>query len=183
MALAYGDRYAADQFVAQVPADLRPCHLVAAGGVAGVATEMHAKLIGPTEIEPIGLLADHNGIVNLLACAPYANLPVLSAPRQRPRVIAVLGTLMNSGKSTVMSCAINGLMRAGKDRMHYLDAGAAEAIDLTDFGYATTFKLNFEAIRALSVYMVDTLGAYNDIVVVESTLIERSLTRSKPGLL
>ncbi|WP_287217360.1 hypothetical protein [Mesorhizobium sp.] len=31
--LAYGNRYAPDQFEAIVPADLGPCHMVAAGGV------------------------------------------------------------------------------------------------------------------------------------------------------
>lgn len=181
IALAYGDRYAADQFLAHVPDDLAPCHLVAAGGIAGVVTEMHADIIGPTEITPLGLLSDDTGVINLLSGAPHSNLPVLSAPADRPRVMAVLGTSMNSGKSTVMSCVVNGLTRAGykvgagkitgtgagNDRMHYFDAGAHEVIDFTDFGYATTFKLDFAAIQALSVNMISTLARDNDIVVVE----------------
>lgn len=181
VAVAYGDRYAADQFLAHVPESLEACHLVAAGGVAGTVTEMHTDIIGPTEITPLGLLADSSGVVNLLANAPHANVPVSTSPTNRPQVVAVLGTSMNSGKSTVMSCVVNGLTSAGyrvgagkitgtgagNDRMHYFDAGANEVIDFTDFGYSTTFKLDFDVIRALSVNMVGTLSTDNDIIVVE----------------
>lgn len=181
VALAYGDRYAADQFLAHVPDSLDCCHLVAAGGIAGVVTECHAKISGPTQIEPLGLLSDADGVVNLIGSAPYQNVPVVSPAQSRPQVWAILGTSMNSGKSTVMSCLVNGLTKAGyrvgagkitgtgagNDRMHYLDAGANEAIDFTDFGYGTTFKLDFEAIRALTVNMIEVLSGDNDIVLVE----------------
>ena len=56
--LAYGNRYAADQFLAHVPDSLEPCHLVAAGGVAGMVTEQHVNMDDPTRIEPLGLLPD-----------------------------------------------------------------------------------------------------------------------------
>jgi hypothetical protein len=54
--VAYGHRYAPDQFLAKVPASLEPCHLVAGGGVAGVVTAMHASIDAPTAIEPVGCL-------------------------------------------------------------------------------------------------------------------------------
>ena len=76
--LAYGHRYAADQFLAHVPDSLEPCHLVAAGGVAGTVTEQHVSVDDPTRIEPLGLLADGLGIVNLTRFAPYALNPVPS---------------------------------------------------------------------------------------------------------
>lgn len=181
VALAYGHRYAADQFLAHVPPNLGRCHLVAAGGVAGTVTQVHALIDAPTGIEPLGLLCDADGVVNLLGAAPYQNVPVVQAPASRPEVIAMLGTSMNSGKSTVMSCLVNGLSKAGyrvgagkvtgtgagNDRMHYFDAGANEAIDFTDFGYGTTFRLDFAAIRALTVNMVDVLSRGNDIVLIE----------------
>lgn len=46
--LAYGNRYAPDQYEAYVPNTLEPCHLVAAGGLAGIAHCWHDKMIGPT---------------------------------------------------------------------------------------------------------------------------------------
>lgn len=181
IALAYGNRYAADQFLAHVPDSLIPCHLVAAGGVAGVVTQVHRNISGPTTIEPIGLLSDEAGIINLQTAAPYTNVPTTTELTARPKVIAVLGTSMNSGKSTVMSHLINGLTNAGlkvgagkitgtgagNDVSQYYDGGASQSIDFTDFGYATTFQMDFEQIRSLTMNMVGVLSTDNDIVVVE----------------
>lgn len=186
--LAYGNRYAADQFLAHVPDSLEPCHLVAAGGIAGVVTESHEKMDDPTVIEPIGLLADHNGVVNISQFAPYQTPgeldegPAAGADQRRPEVIAVLGTAMNSGKSTTMACLINGLTQsgrsvgagkitgtgAGNDPMIYHDAGADHVMDFTDFGYPTTFRLAMPQLRALTVGVVQQLAQANsDVVVVE----------------
>ncbi len=190
--LAYGHRYAADQFLAHVPDSLEPCHLVAAGGVAGMVTEQHAKMDDPTEIEPLGLLADEHGIVNLSRFAPYSlnPVPAIGATEQelaaalpgRPTVIAVLGTSMNSGKSTAMATLVNGLTNAGlkvsagkstgtgagNDPMIYTDGGAAKVLDFTDFGFPTTFKLDFEQVRSLTVNLVDAMAETDtDVVVVE----------------
>jgi hypothetical protein len=190
--LAYGHRYAADQFLAHVPDSLEPCHLVAAGGIAGRVTEQHVSVDDPTRIEPLGLLADDLGIVNLTRFAPYALNPVPSigataaelsgALPGRPTVIGVLGTSMNSGKSTAMATLVNGLTNAGltvsagkstgtgagNDPMIYHDGGAAKVLDFTDFGYPTTFRLDFEQVRSLTVNVIDALsGTDTDVVVVE----------------
>lgn len=187
--LAYGNRYAADQFLAHVPNSLQPCHLVAAGGIAGVVTQAHDKMDFPTVIEPVGLLADEHGVVNLAQFAPCTTpdqLETVSGPfttgQRRPEVIAVLGTAMNSGKSTTMACLINGLAQsgrrvsagkitgtgAGNDPMIYHDAGAHRVLDFTDFGYPTTFQLDMPQLRALTVGLVDELAdAATDVVVVE----------------
>lgn len=190
--LAYGHRYAADQFLAHVPDTLEPCHLVAAGGVAGMVTEQHAAMDEPTRIEPLGLLADSSGIVNLSRFAPYSLNPVpaigaaehelAAALPGRPTVIAVLGTSMNSGKSTAMATLVNGLTNAGlrvsagkstgtgagNDPMIYVDGGAAKVLDFTDFGYPTTFRLDFEQVRSLTVNLVDAMADTDtDVVVVE----------------
>jgi hypothetical protein len=187
--LAYGNRYAADQFLAHVPASLEPCHLVAAGGIAGIVTQAHEKVDDPTIIEPVGLLADHNGAVNIAQFAPHqtpehleTTTDVVASPQRRPEVIAVLGTAMNSGKSTTMACLINGLTQAGRrvsagkitgtgagnDPMIYHDAGAQQVLDFTDFGYPTTFQLNMTQLRALTVGVLDALTETDtDVVVVE----------------
>ncbi|AGF72277.1 malic enzyme [Corynebacterium halotolerans] len=185
--LAYGHRYAADQFLAHVPDSLDHCHLVAAGGIAGTVTHSHSRISGPTEIEPLGLLADSSGVVNLRRFAPHSNDTTGIRPgtgvgaNGRPEVIAVLGTAMNSGKSTTQACLVNGLSAAGRrvgagkitgtgagnDRMIYHDAGAHRVIDFTDFGYPTTFRLNFAEIRTLTVRMIDELATDCDVVIVE----------------
>jgi len=187
--LAYGNRYAADQFLAHVPGSLEPCHLVAAGGIAGTVTQAHEKMDFPTVIEPVGLLADDNGVVNLAQFAPYdtPEHPEYTSTASanghgRPEVIAVLGTAMNSGKSTTMACLINGLTQsgrrvaagkitgtgAGNDPMIYHDAGAQRVLDFTDFGYPTTFQLHMTQLRALTVGIVEELTeADTDVVVIE----------------
>lgn len=181
--LAYGNRYAADQFLAHVPESLGPTHLVAAGGIAGTVTLQHARVSAPTEIEPLGLLADAEGVVDLTRFAPYRNVaPEPGALQHRPPVIAVLGTSMNSGKSTAMANLINGLAKsgrtvtagkitgtgAGNDPHAYRDAGAARVLDFTDFGYPTTFKADMEAVRSLTANLVAALtDSRTDVVVVE----------------
>ena len=172
-----------------VPNSLQPCHLVAAGGIAGVVTQAHDKMDFPTVIEPLGLLADEHGVVNLAQFAPCTTpdqLETVSGPfttgQRRPEVIAVLGKAMNSGKSTTMACLINGLAQsgrrvsagkitgtgAGNDPMIYHDAGAHRVLDFTDFGYPTTFQLDMPQLRALTVGLVDELAdAATDVVVVE----------------
>lgn len=187
--LAYGNRYAADQFLSHVPDSLEPCHLVAAGGVAGMVTEQHVNMDDPTRIEPLGLLADEHGVVNLTRFSPYQLRPLPAtvgaevAPLPgRPRVIGVLGTSMNSGKSTAMACLVNGLTNAGlkvsagkstgtgagNDPMIYHDGGAAKVLDFTDFGFPTTFKLEYEQVRSLTVNLIDALSETDtDVVVVE----------------
>ena len=186
--LAYGNRYAADQFLAHVPNSLETCHLVAAGGIAGTVTQSHEKMDDPTVIEPVGLLANQHGVVNISQFAPYETphqldvLPDSLTPRRRPEVIAVLGTAMNSGKSTTMACLINGLTQsgrrvsagkitgtgAGNDPMIYHDGGADRVLDFTDFGYPTTFQLDMAQLRALTVGVVQELsGPETDVVVVE----------------
>ncbi|MCG2624534.1 DUF1611 domain-containing protein [Arthrobacter sp. I2-34] len=184
----YGNRYAADQFLAQVPPSLDPCHLVAAGGVAGLVIAQHAAMGTATRITPVGLLADDSGVVNLRQLAPQqldptaTTTPRDAAPVQRPPVIAVLGTSMNSGKSTALSCLARGLTEAGlavaagkatgtgsgNDPGMYVDAGAAKVMDFTDFGFPTTFGLDYASIQAVFSGLVAELSdPATDVVLIE----------------
>ncbi len=189
--VAYGDRYAPDQFLAYVPDSLATTNLVAAGGVAGDVIEMHASIDAATVIEPIGLLADRWGRVTLDRFAPLGShavpaighLVTSTGPdASRPSVIAVFGSSMNSGKSTVLGSIVNGLANAGlevaagkstgtgagNDPNQFRDAGAATVLDFTDFGHPTTFTLGHERIREIFVDMVDALAATGpDVVVIE----------------
>jgi hypothetical protein len=182
--VAYGHRYAPDQFLAEVPADLGQCHLIAAGGVAGLVTARHSLMGQPTQLAPIGLLGDAGGILNLSRLAPRVMQPVAAASHEtrRPRVVAVLGTSMNSGKSTAVSCLVRGLSEAGlvvsagkvtgtgsgNDPGMFADAGAERVLDFTDFGYPTTFQLDFGQIRGIFKDLVNALSETStDVVVLE----------------
>jgi hypothetical protein len=94
--VAYGDRYAPDQFEAEVPDNLGPTHLVADGGLAGTVISAHLKMATPTLIQPLGLLTNAGGVVTLKRCAPFKAVDPQDAKTLRrvgkPLVIGVLGT-------------------------------------------------------------------------------------------
>ena len=182
--LAYGSRYAPDQFEAEVPPDLRPADLVAAGGLIGRMLSSHDRMQDPTQVTPIGLLADAEGVVTLRRCAPLR--PSTSAPARwqavRPPVIAVLGTSMNSGKSTTVASIIRGLTAAGYrvaagkvtgtgaggDPYMFGDAGATRVLDFTDFGFSSTYLLDSATVTALFTSLVDELaGGEPEVIVIE----------------
>ena len=158
----YGNRYAPQQFEAIVPGSLDPCHLVAGGGVAGKALSWHRRISrGPTAITPIGLVADATGqIVNL---AEHALAPAWSVEGERPATIAVVGTSMDSGKTTTAAFLAHGLARAGVstgfakitgtgsggDLWHLSDAGADPVLDFTDAGLASTYRVHQERLECV----------------------------------
>lgn len=200
--LAYGNRYASDQFHAVVPPDLGSCHLVAAGGVAARVVEQHSQIQPATVIEPLGLLATRQGRVTMASTAPRDFLAPHAAASQepdqnesdreapapeaegaeRPRVIAVVGSSMNSGKTTTAGCLIRGLASAGyavgagkitgtgagNDPGLYLDSGAQTVVDFTDYGFPTTFREDHSVIRQLLVSEVrDLTDSGAEVIVVE----------------
>lgn len=177
--VCYGNRYAPDQFEAEVPADLSACHLVAAGGVAARMLSRHGAVRSATEIQPLGLVGDERGAP--LNLADWALPAVLRSPR-RPLTVAVAGTSMNAGKTTTVASMIRGLAKsglkvgaakitgtgAGCDRWAMVDAGAEAVMDFTDFGYASTYQVPVAETAAILEAAVAALGREGcDVVVVE----------------
>jgi hypothetical protein len=133
----------------------------------------------PTQLVPTGLLADASG--RILNVADYA-LPRIESRVPRPVTIAVVGTSMNSGKTTTAAHLVRGLRAAGLavsaakvtgtgaggDPWLMRDAGAAEVLDFTDAGFASTYKLPLDALCGGIERILDCLGAHgSDVVVVE----------------
>lgn len=149
--VAYGNRYASNQFESRVPSTLGPCHLSAGGGIASRVTSWHARMKNPTQITPIGLLANDQGRrINL---RDYA-LPILTQVNSNHlTTVAVVGTGMDSGKTQSCAYLVRGLIAAGL-RVAYIkitgtgaggdtwllkDAGASPVLDFTDAGMSTTY--------------------------------------------
>jgi hypothetical protein len=177
--VCYGARYAPDQFESFVPRDLGACHLVAAGGVASNMASRHRRMKAPTALQPLGLLADVNGEV--LNLERYALAPRSVQPA-RPPVLAVLGTSMNSGKTTTAESLVRGFGQrgrqvaaakvtgtgAGGDRWSVLDAGAHPVLDFTDAGVPSTFGVDTPRLEAIVRTLVATLAdAGPDVIVLE----------------
>ena len=106
--LSYGARYAADQFEGHVPSDLSECYMVAAGGIAATFECKNASVRNPTRIKPIGLLCDGQKQVLNLSSGVSLDQPG-SEPTAVPRFIAVVGSGMNAGKTTVAARIIHAL--------------------------------------------------------------------------
>lgn len=141
---------------------------VAGGGVASRMTRKHSGTKQPTRIEVLGLLARSDGKV--LNLADFKLEPPLAACRPQ-RVIAVVGSSMNAGKTTTAGALVHGLSRAGfkvgaakvtrtgsgGDLWTMRDAGAFDALDFTDAGHASTFGLDSQALADITTTLLDRL--------------------------
>ncbi len=179
--VAYGNRYAANQFEALVPETFGPCHLAAGGGIASRVVSWHVRMTkGPTQITPIGVLGDADGRrINL---RDYALHPATEVGEHVPTAIAVVGTGMDSGKTQTCAYLVRGLIAAGLrvgytkvtgtgaggDYWLLADAGAFPVLDFTDAGMATTYMASLEQIEsALVTLMAHIAQEKVDAMVLE----------------
>jgi hypothetical protein len=153
-----GARYAPDQFEGLAEIDPEACDMLAGGGCLGRMVWRHDKMKAPTRVQPLGLLTDAAGCP--LTTGDFAlPMPELSAGIP---LIVVVGTSMNSGKTTATVALTHGLTRAGfavaalkgtgtgsfGDVNEYADAGAAVVGDFTDAGMVTTYLEPLERVKA-----------------------------------
>lgn len=176
--VAYGNRYAPDQYEALIGQDLSPCDLVAAGGLAAVELARHKKVIMPTQISPLGLLADEAGRrINL---ADYR----VDRSSSMPPIPAVLslGTSMNAGKSLTAASLVKGFKRlghrvaslkitgtgSGGDLWIAQDAGADVVADFTDAGFPSTYLVPIADLETAAYRLMNHAAeAGCDIAVIE----------------
>ena len=186
--VVYGNRYAPDQFLAEVPRNLNFTNLVAAGGMAGRVIDKHAAIGNATVLEPLGLIGDRQGVLNLGRIAPARvngweeAWQEFTSADKRPVVVIVFGSSMNSGKSTTVGCLVNGLVNAGyevnagkatgtgagNDAGLFRDSGADRVLDFTDFGLVSTYQLSVDQVKNVVFSMVNELSREApDAVIIE----------------
>lgn len=144
-----GARYAPDQFEGLAQIDPEGCDMLAGGGCLGRMVWRHDKMKAPTRVQPLGLLTNAKGQV--LSTMDFA-IGKAEGMGTIPLII-VIGTSMNSGKTTATVALTHGLTRAGfrvaalkgtgtgsfGDVNEYADAGASFVGDFTDAGMVTTY--------------------------------------------
>jgi hypothetical protein len=189
--VAYGDRYAPDQYEAHVPDRLGKTQLVASGGVAGAALSRSRDVRAPTDLLPIGLVGDEQG--RPLNIADFALEPV-QPRRERPWTVAVVGTSMNAGKTTTIHFLVHGLSRvgvragvtkvtgtgSGHDYWVMLDAGAHRMLDFTDAGLASTYRQPMPRVEGAFIQLLDHLTASGtdvNFVEVADGIYQRETSR------
>ena len=179
--VAYGNRYASNQFESIVPETLGPCHLVAGGGIASRALSWHVRMRkGPTQITPIGLLGDANN--NRINLRNFALPPINELAKTIPTVIAVVGTGMDSGKTQSCAYLVRGLNAAGLrtgyikltgtgaggDTWLLTDAGAFPVLDFTDAGMATTYMTPIDQLELALMTLIGHVAQEGvDAIVME----------------
>ena len=189
--VAYADRYAPDQYESHVPDSLRRTQLVASGGIASAALSRNLDMRLATDLMPVGLVGDDRG--RPLNVADFALEPV-SPKSERPLTVAVIGTSMNSGKTTTIHFMVHGLSRAGVragvtkvtgtgsggDYWVMVDAGAHRMLDFTDAGLASTYRQPISRIAQSFVELVDHLsdsGTDVNFVEVADGIYQRETAR------
>lgn len=150
---AFGNRYATDQYEGYVPAQWpETCDLLSIGGVCGEVVSAHSSMAAPTRLRVLGALcrADSRPL-NLRSFALTA--PVMPSSGQ---TILVVGTAMNSGKTTTVGTLVRALHRAGfrvaaakltgtaagKDGRYFMSCGASPVFDFTTCGFPSTYLLS-----------------------------------------
>lgn len=175
---AAGSRWALRGFIGVLPGLLKKgdaINVLNIGGVLGKCIDYTPELGPATTAEFLGFIAAKTGKVNLIQYAPFA--PQMGS---LPPVAAVIGTCMNTGKTTAVSAMVKHLSKDGlkvacgkicgvaavKDVKQYFKNGAIEAITFNDFGW--TSSADITNIVDTSTKVIRYLASKDpDIILVE----------------
>ena len=154
----YGNRYAPDAFEGFVPEDLdTKADLLSRSGIVGRMNRKNTNVLGCTKIKVLGYVCDRQG--NVINTRKYRLLPFAETPgpsHSPAKMIAVVGTAMNTGKSRaaatccwalstmgykVNACKVTGTASL-KDILLMQDCGAANVADFSYLGQPSTYMLD-----------------------------------------
>ena len=176
-----GNRLASTGMCGYVPEELNKfdkINLLNLGGVIGLSKDHNVLLGSATECELLGSVSDTSG--KLLNLKDFITIDKDTSDINKP-LVAVLGTGIDSGKTTVTSFLIKSLSNyiekisacklAGtasqKDLYSYEDSGANSVFDFVDYGLPSTCLINQEQVIESSVSIVNKASTDNDIVFIE----------------
>jgi hypothetical protein len=154
--LAFGSRYATNQYEGYVPAaPVNECQLLGRGGLAGILTSKNASFRSvPAQLSLVGYAT--NAQQQVLNTIRYQELETFNPSNIRAKVIISVGSSMDSGKTTSAAWLCGGLSAAGakvayikltgttfpKDAALNVDRGAQYAVDFSRFGFPSTYLLD-----------------------------------------
>jgi Domain of unknown function (DUF1611_C) P-loop domain len=173
----FGNRYATDAFEAEV-SGLENLSVLTGGGMIGTVKSKHKDAGKPTRISFVGFLASGSRRVNLIS---HTFKPAV--PRGRAtNLIVVVGTSMNSGKTTTSTKLIKGLCERGlrvaackvtgsvsnRDQDEMRSARPAIVRDFSDYGFPSTYLCAKEELVSLFHTMLADVERTNpDVIVME----------------
>ncbi len=186
---AFGNRYATDQYEGYVPKEtVEFCDMLSVGCLMGEVASRHDSIAAPTRLKVLGQVSDPGGRpINQLG---YGLLPGVheyesinyASTGGEAEVIVVIGSAMNSGKTTTAGTMARALSRAGyrvaaakvtgtaagKDGRFYESCGAQPVLDFTSVGYPATYMVGEEELLWIYHSLLDRLRSEEpDYIVVE----------------
>jgi hypothetical protein len=182
---ALGHRDALYGYSGHVPDEVRvgdELFLLNLGGVIGAGAQPAAGIGPPFRLEVLGSVLEFPYLARRVgrpACIQRVALPAAPLPAELPPVVALVGTCMDSGKTTAASVLVADWTRRGRrvaagkltgvalrrDVLHMQDCGADPVADFTDFGVVTTSEQN--ALAAAHSLMGHLAESRPDRIVLE----------------
>jgi len=174
----FGNRYATDGFEGRV-GKLDKISMLTGAGMVGTARYRHKSIKRSTKLSFVGFVNDDNDTrINLKKLNFHK-----STLKQKPKnLILVVGSGMNSGKTTTASKLINGLSKEGKkiaackltgsvsnrDKNELSAASADYTIDFSDYGFPSTYLCKKAELLDLFETMLSDIEKISpDIIVME----------------
>ena len=153
----FGNRYAPDAYEGLVPESMETeLDVLARSGIVGVVKNKNSLMKDPTRIKVLGYVCDADGKVintkNYCMISPKTE----QKKNSRAKMILMVGTAMNSGKSASAAACCWALSTMGydvraskvtgtaclKDILYMQDAGASIISDFSYFGFPSTYLLD-----------------------------------------
>lgn len=171
-------RYAVDEYEARVPVQLeigQEVALLNRGGTLGEIFSTNSAFGHPTQVRILAAIQNEQGdIVNTRKIAPQGNPAPAGQSNKRPKLILVVGSSMNAGKSNAAKAAVYALAACGKtvvagkatgcaarrDIMLMKSAGAINVADMTEFGYPSSYLLERDEVVDLFWRIYNNLAAH-----------------------
>lgn len=173
-----GNRYATDAYEAEVDG-LDDLHILTGAGMIGTVRSKYQRMKRPTELTFLGYLST--------AEAARINMKTTRRPpsdinRRLDNVVLMVGTSMNSGKTTTAAKLSKALLRKGlrvaackvtgsvshRDLHELRSTGVHDVRDFSDYGFPSTYKCEESELTHLFEAMLsDAARANPDVVVME----------------
>lgn len=179
---ALGERKALEGIVGSIPANIKvgdTLEILNLGGVIGKAESWNKDFVpSPIQVEVLGAVHVDGKVSNLHTSA----LKLASHIEKLPPLIVVIGTAMNTGKTTVATETIRLLSRIGKQRvgaakitgvatqrdvLSMRDAGAIKTMSFQDVGLTSTINHKGRVVPAAKTILNTLAQEKVDSIVVE----------------
>lgn len=111
---AFGNRYATDQFEGYVPQEpVSECHLMSIGGVCGQVVSQQISMDPPTTLRVHGAVCGPDEQPLNLRAFGLPSRRWISIEERRSELVLIVGSSMNSGKTTTMGTLARALRQEG----------------------------------------------------------------------